>query len=230
MSRDDWRHLAQARGLQALERAVNRALALDTAGASGLLELDGAAFDFRCTSPHLALGLRLRVQGGALRITRRKDAAPSAVCEEKPAGEDAPAASLEGPAEAYWQLFVAEDPAAALINGSLTVGGDSRALEKLWHTLSQLEPDWEQPLAEVIGDIPAHRIGRTLRRLWRDGSGLRKGLLRQLRHSVDRPFRPRTAAAGDAFAEFSLLRRSARRAMARWSTRSSKQPSQSNRE
>ncbi len=214
MNSADWLHLAGDQGLAALERAVNRALELDPAGAAGLSALSGSSFDFTCIAPHTTFRLRLSVQDSSLHITRRAALARSDAEESG----DLPAASLEGPVNAYWQLLVAEDSAAELINGPLTVGGDSRAIETLRQALSGLEPDWEQPLAEAIGDIPAHRIGRTLRRLWQNGSGLRSDLLKQLRRFISQPSDPRPVAPESAFAEFALLRQSARRAIASWTS------------
>ena len=204
-----WLQVAEKQGLAALERAANRVLALDSAGASGLHDINGSIFDFTCIAPYTTYRLRLCIRDGALSITRRNELGAGETSESS-------TASLQGPVKAYLQLLAAEDPAVELINGPLIVGGDSRAIEKLWHALSRLEPDWEQPLAEVIGDIPAHRIGRALRRLWRDGSGLRAELPGQLRHFVRQSSNSRPITPKSAFTEFALLRQSAEKTIAAW--------------
>ena len=52
-------------------------------------------------------------------------------------------------------VATAQDPAAALINGNIQVSGDTAPLLALRKLLSELELDWEHPLAEAFGDVAA---------------------------------------------------------------------------
>ena len=77
--------------------------------------------------------------------------------------------TLSGSASDFALLAQAGDPANALINGELQLRGDSGALITLQSIAKQLELDWEAPLAQLFGDVVAHRLGQGIRR------GLRLG-------------------------------------------------------
>jgi ubiquinone biosynthesis protein UbiJ len=65
------------------------------------------------------------------------------------------------------------DPAATLINGAMTVRGDSKALLRLRDIAAHLDIDWEAPLTNLFGDVIGHQLGRSLRfgqRLLRDAA------------------------------------------------------------
>ncbi|MBV9911817.1 MAG: hypothetical protein JOZ93_04540 [Sinobacteraceae bacterium] len=71
-------------------------------------------------------------------------------------------ATLSGGPFSLLSLAVA-DQQAALRNGSVQMGGDSEVAGKFHELLRLLRPDAEEELAMVLGDIPAHHIGRLLR-------------------------------------------------------------------
>jgi ubiquinone biosynthesis accessory factor UbiJ len=52
-----------------------------------------------------------------------------------------------------------------LSNGEVLVEGDNAVLLRLSACLKNLEIDWEEQFARLIGDIPAHWLGFKLRRL-----------------------------------------------------------------
>jgi ubiquinone biosynthesis protein UbiJ len=70
---------------------------------------------------------------------------------------------VSGMASDYISLLLAPDKPAALVNGNLRVSGDSSVLLALEKSLATLDIDWEERLATVIGEIPAHQIGRAAR-------------------------------------------------------------------
>ena len=76
------------------------------------------------------------------------------------------------------------DKPSALINGGLSVHGETAPLLELQEILAGLEIDWEARLASVIGDIPAHQFGRAMRRSVRWGRGANAALLRHIEEFI----------------------------------------------
>ncbi|MEF8833717.1 MAG: sterol-binding protein, partial [Halofilum sp. (in: g-proteobacteria)] len=50
-----------------------------------------------------------------------------------------------------------------LFGGALRVAGDVQAAKAYKRLFDTLDPDWEEALARVMGDIPAHETARLLR-------------------------------------------------------------------
>lgn len=143
--------------LAAAEAGLNRILDLDPAARRELTALEGLVFHIHLTDLELDLYL---LPGARIRLASHWEAPVTT--------------ALRGRSSGFLRLLRAEDAAAELINSDMTLEGDSRALMRLQAALSQLDPDWEAPLALLLGDVPAHTIGR----------GLRSGL-RWLRYTGD---------------------------------------------
>lgn len=156
----------------ALEAAINTALKLDPASRQKLAALEGRVFHLECTQPDVDLYLlpqRERVQLAAH-------------------WEGEIAAGLSGSARDYAELLHSADPGATLINGAMTVIGDSKALLQLRDIAAALDLDWEAPLTAAFGAVVGHQMARSLRfggRLLRDAAG---SLQRQLRDFVQQDF------------------------------------------
>jgi len=154
--------------IAALEFVVNRALSLDPASRQQLAALAGQVFHLECTRPRLDMFLILHTDRIQL------------------AGqwEGEVTAGLSGDADDYRELLTSSDPGATLINGAMTVRGDSKALLRLRDIAAHLDIDWEAPLADLFGDVIGHQLGRSLRfgqRLLRDAA---TSLHRQVRDYV----------------------------------------------
>lgn len=98
--------------------------------------------------------------------------------------ESKPNASVEGSLSDYLTIVSSDDPAIALINGELTIGGDSRLLQQLQRLLGELDIDWEAPIAAVTGDVVGHQIGRSLRGILAWGKTSRASIERQLKEFI----------------------------------------------
>ncbi len=63
-----------------------------------------------------------------------------------------------------------------LFDGDVSISGDMELGQRIQRLFRDLEPDWEEPLAQLIGDVAAHRIGQlgrdALRWLGRAGETL----------------------------------------------------------
>ena len=154
--------------IAALEFVVNRALALDPASQQQLAALPGQVFHLECTQP--ALDMFLILQTDRIQLAGQ--------------WEGEVTAGLSGDASDYRELLTSRDPGATLINGAMTVRGDSKALLRLRDIAAHLDLDWEAPLANIFGDVVGHQLGRSLRfghRLLRDAAA---SLRRQVRDYV----------------------------------------------
>jgi len=148
-----------------LETAVNAALKLDPASQQKLAALRGRVFHLECTRPDI--DLFLLPQGDHVQLAAHWEGEISA--------------GLSGSAEDYAELLRSADPGTTLINGNMTVIGDSKALLQLRDIAAALDLDWEAPLTRMFGDIVGHQMANSLRfgqRLLRDATS---SLQRQMR-------------------------------------------------
>lgn len=133
--------------LATLERIINAALRLDTASREKLTALAGQVFHLECTRPDLDIFLLPQSNGVQLASHWEGDVT----------------AGLSGSGDDYLELLRSSDPAATLINGNMTVIGDSKALLRLRDIAAALDIDWEAPLTRVLGDIVGHQMAQSLR-------------------------------------------------------------------
>jgi ubiquinone biosynthesis protein UbiJ len=62
-----------------------------------------------------------------------------------------------------------DNPERLLQSGQVTVRGDAEILQRYRALALLLQPDLEEELSRLIGDLPAHHIGRLARSLWSFG-------------------------------------------------------------
>ena len=72
-------------------------------------------------------------------------------------------ATISGSPIALIKLVLADDPKDLLFGGEVTLSGDTRLANQFSRLLSQLDIDWEELLAQNVGDIAAHKVGNVLR-------------------------------------------------------------------
>lgn len=155
-------------GLAAVEAAVNRALELAPAGAAALAELEDCVFALHCSAPRL--DVFLQPGDGNIRLMGVYDGPVTT--------------SIRGQASDFAELATASDPAAALINGSLELHGDSAPLIELQRTLAHLDIDWEAPLVSALGDVAGHQLATLLRGTFSWGQQASSGLARQVEEFI----------------------------------------------
>ena len=154
--------------LAALEAAANRALALSEQGTAVLEPLAGSVFACHCTTPELDFYLHLETDG--VRLTG--------------VYEGAVTARITGSASDFSELATSEDAAATLINGNLTLEGNSAPLIEFQHILAALNIDWEAPLVSSLGDVAGHQIAEILKRVFSWGRQASSGLARQVEEFI----------------------------------------------
>lgn len=154
--------------LAALEAAVNQALTLDPAAQRSLARFVGYTFAIECSAPAFAVYL----QPGPVRVRLL-------------GFHDGPATTrVAGTAADFAELANSSDPAATLINGNLTLQGDSAPLIELQQILGKLELDWEAPLVDTLGDVAGHQLAELLRAAFSSGRVISRSLLRQLEEFI----------------------------------------------
>lgn len=159
----------QTAALAGLEFVINKALELDPATSHRLSKLDGKVLLIHCLSPDVKVYCVPGDGSVALKSWEQDGRVNS---------------SLTGAFSDYVQLLQAEDKAAALINGNLSVHGDSGDFIELQTALAELNVDWEQPLANVFGDIGGHQLGRFIRNSFAVGKQVNQSLQQQLEQLV----------------------------------------------
>lgn len=129
----------------ALETAINAALKYDPATRARLQKLDGKALELDLTAPRTTFCLA--VEGERVSVHQHWE------------GEISTRLSGSGIA----MLRLLRDPDTTPAGVGVGVSGSSALLEELQSILRDLEIDWEAPLAQMVGDVPAHAVGKTLR-------------------------------------------------------------------
>ncbi|GAB2903842.1 SCP2 domain-containing protein [Microbulbifer echini] len=129
----------------ALETAINTALQYDPATRTRLQALDGTVMALDLSAP--TLQCCLCIEGDQVRVRQHwaGDVTTSIRCS---------AISLV-------RLLKDSDATPAALG--VSISGSSALLAELQWIMSDLDIDWEAPLAQLFGDIPAHSIGNVLR-------------------------------------------------------------------
>lgn len=155
--------------LQALSLLINQALSLDNQSRQRLLALSEQRLRLECTKPAIDVLIGIDSQGKI----QLSDA------DETPVN-----AHLRGPLSSFMHLFTDDDKASAMINSGLQLKGNSQLLVELAEILQTIDLDWEYHLAQLIGDLPAHLLGRISRQSTQWLSRTRPIFLRHLQEFV----------------------------------------------
>jgi len=127
-----------------IEAVLNRQ-ALESPRARELLQqLEGRGMSIAATFTPFAL--ELRSDGAALRLSRT-------------GGDVPPDAQVHGTPISLLRL-VGSGAEEAIRDGSVTIAGDAEIANRFRELLQLLKPDVEDEIARLIGDTPAHALGR----------------------------------------------------------------------
>jgi len=77
--------------------------------------------------------------------------------------DEAADTTISGTPVALAKMGLAKDPRDQLFNGEVEITGDTRLANQFSRLFSQLNIDWEELLAQSVGDIAAHKIGNLFR-------------------------------------------------------------------
>jgi ubiquinone biosynthesis accessory factor UbiJ len=185
----------------ALERAIHVALQMDSVALARIGALSGEIIELCSHVPRWRLFLVPNAAGLQIKTWH----------------EGPVTCAVSGDASDFVAVFTAEDKPGALVNGNLKIHGDSNVLLELGNALSTLDLDWESRLALLLGDIPAHQIGRLLRGSLEWGRGAGDSLLRHIEEFIHEEARlaPPRLEVEDFFADLRMLAQDSARAEAR---------------
>jgi ubiquinone biosynthesis protein UbiJ len=135
--------------LERLEAVLNRNVAASRRAQSLARQLDGRVMSLTVDGTPIAI--HFRAEGGRLAVRSRHDGTADA--------------SLSGTPIA---LLALAGPKAegALRTGGVRIEGDAEVAEKFRDLLAEAQPDFEEELARVIGDVGARRIANVARDLF----------------------------------------------------------------
>lgn len=179
-------------GIAALEKVINQALKLDPGSSKKLGLLDGKIFRIDLDGPDLQFFI-LPSENTLTLMGHYESIATTQV---------------RGYPSDFVELLTADDAGSALINGNITLQGDSASLLELQAILYNLDLDWEAELAAVVGDIPAHQIGKVVRNGLQWGKQTHNSLMRQTEEYIHEEGRllPPRAEIEDFFTNVSKLK------------------------
>lgn len=132
---------------QALEVALNRALALDQDTRAALRPLDGQRVALQLSAPPLAL--EIRVDGDALRV------GPADVANAPDLGVRTSMSGLL----AQLPMFRRDNAPPV---GKLRIEGDAELARRLQQLSQGFDPDWQLPFTRVFGDIVGVQIAKAI--------------------------------------------------------------------
>jgi len=135
--------------LERLEAVLNRNVAASRRAQSLARQLDGRVMSLTVDGTPIAI--HFRAEGGRLAVRSRHDGTADA--------------SLSGTPIA---LLALAGPKAegALRTGGVRIEGDAEVAEKFRDLLAEAQPDFEEELARVIGDVGARRVANVARDLF----------------------------------------------------------------
>jgi len=138
----------QSGALQAVEGLINGALNYDSASREKLGAIEHQVLLVDCALPPLQVAIE--VNGGHICLHQNWQ------------GEAA--ITVSGSLVALTNLAISSRESSAFTDSGVKVSGNLQTLHQLNHILANLDIDWEAALADLLGDIPAHIIGETVRK------------------------------------------------------------------
>lgn len=132
-----------------LQEVMNRILRLDPDTLARLGELDG-----KCIAVHLAraggdLEFFLFPSASGFRLRATPDGVPDV--------------TIRGDVPVFARLLFGDNGASRA--GELQISGDIELGQHFQRLLKQIDLDWEEQAARVVGDVAAHQLGRAVRGL-----------------------------------------------------------------
>ncbi len=124
---------------------MNRTLRLDPEGMQRLGELRGKVILLELAQGDAPLRLYAMPTEDGVRLRRDTERMPDV--------------TISGNATVFLNQFFR----GPTVSDALTIRGDIELGQRFQRLLSDLDPDWEEGLARVVGDIPAHQLARLAR-------------------------------------------------------------------
>jgi len=130
-----------------LETAVNHVLQMDMESPARVKKLEGRLLQLDLEG--LGITLFFTFKHGVVRVRLEAEGTPDTVINGTPVA----LFSMAEPEEADW----------GLPESKVQINGDASLARDLERIFSKLEPDWEGPLAGMLGDTAGHQVAQGLR-------------------------------------------------------------------
>jgi len=134
--------------LLGFEQALNRVMEMDGRAAARLARFHGSVIGIELLGVDLKLFL-VPDQKGRLQVLSSLDGEPDCLMRGAPLD--------------LVRSALAERKEDALLSGRLEIVGDSGLAHRFSAVLAELDIDWEEQLARLVGDVAAHEAGSTVR-------------------------------------------------------------------
>ena len=132
--------------LMAVETAINSSLKYDSATRKALGEMNGQVLEINCLPP---LNFYVIFGADSVSLLSRYEGTANT--------------SLRGTALSLAALATNGEDKVSFYGTGVEVEGDHDLLRQIRRILKHLDVDWEAALAKLIGDVPAHLVGESLR-------------------------------------------------------------------
>lgn len=133
--------------LALLERALNDALRYDPATRQRLAAHKGRVLAIECRQPPVNAYFLFTAEGVEIYDS----------CETEVD------ATIRAGAIGLLRQLAAERPDIAPAGGDVQVAGDARFVQEIVKIARDVDIDWEEPLARIVGDVAARQVGELLR-------------------------------------------------------------------
>jgi len=137
----------QSAALEGAEKIINAALVHDPASAERLRALEGKVMLVDSSMPPLRIAVEPSATGLMLHSNWQDDAD----------------VTVTGTLVSLTAMAINAGEMVSLSGTGVNVSVNLEVLRQLNHIMAELDIDWEAALAELIGDVPAHLLGETIR-------------------------------------------------------------------
>lgn len=175
----------------AVEKAINAALSMDPGSQKKLHPLRGCVLEINIRSTRRSIFFGVKDDKIILMPN-----------------DDTPSVRLEGSLFALIKLASYNDKKPLFKSKEIVLSGDAVRTEQIQNFIRNINVDWEGVLAEVIGDVPAHFLGSSVRQGLSWSKMLSQSFLRDVEEFIKYEVRliPGKALASKQFAAVDKLR------------------------
>lgn len=136
-----------------IETVINRYLALDPEMLDKLAQFDGKVIKLELSGINKSFYMLPSARG--IQVLSEYDGEPDTV--------------LRGSPVSLFKMGLVSNTASMLLKGEVEITGDTRLGHQFKNVFSQMDIDWSEPLAGLVGDSLAYQIQQTAGRLSRWG-------------------------------------------------------------
>lgn len=147
-----------------LDAMINRYLLLDPEIAQKMSAFEGRviAIELQGINKKFYLFPQGASQDACIKLTEQYEGDPDTV--------------LRGTPVALFKMGIASDVAPMMLKGEVEISGDMRLGREFKKLLAEMDVDWEENLASLIGDAPAHQLTRVAKQFTHWASKAKKSI------------------------------------------------------